>query len=103
MTWKDGVIVPGKKKTHKGLLQCPYSFVNENHFQWKWQTKKMRKRVSKAKVITWHDFNTSCPYELHPSDDTVSSLLDILRDLRKIMGDARPVSTRVSKLQKENS
>lgn len=54
----------------------------------------------KAKVVTGHDFQTSSPPGLYPSDVT---LLDTLKDHRKAMDDARLVSTHVSNMQKANS
>lgn len=37
----------------------------------------------KAKIIAWHDFKSFSPYELHQSDNTVNSLLGILRESQK--------------------
>lgn len=51
-------------------------------------------------MITWHDFKTSSPHGLYPSDVTP---LDILKDHRKTMDDARLVSNQVSNMQKANS
>lgn len=95
LTWKDGVILTGKK--NEGLLQCPYSFVftlMKIIFSGNGRPRdETGKRVLKAKLITWYDFKTSSPYELHPLDDTVSSLLRYSEGSQRNNGDARPVST----------
>lgn len=111
LTWKDGAILTGKEKKKKKkqyfhTVLIPSSLLlrrtllsgngRPRNETGKW--------VLKAKIITWHDFKSFSPHELHQSDHTVSSLFNILSESRKNKrDDPRLVNTRISKMQKVNS